>query len=405
MELQGKPFAVRIDGYLEATRFYPVTLNEDIPFDLQSLCPCCESALTPMCTFTSESETKVIRWGVCGKCGHMTYIDRPQQSWMVEFYRHQWDRFPKSPETIRESLALPKEGRKGSRYIMYSLVENLPVDKSRPVCEIGSGYGEVLKNLQLAGFQKVIGVENSSHRAQNVTAAFGISVLHGDFEGERVQSALAVQGPVAVFYSHHVLEHTYHPSQIVQAISRNQKEGDYLIFAVPNAEGEHINLALFFLAHMHSFTRMSLESLLNRFGYQVVQDASPDKTNLFLVAQKTSNPVPHFREVKDWCAEVMSRAQRVFKLPEMKPGRPFELRWQDCVEDFDYTEANPRSDGWMGNVGWRLKKAWLETKAHRLRRFKGYHLMRVHCPVERRTLQNESPLEFRFRGPIQLLLK
>src|SRR4030095_16561588 len=108
----------------------------------------------------------------------------------------------------------------------------LPVDRSRPVCEIGCGYGANLKHLANAGFARLIGTESSEHRADVVRQGFGFEALTAPFESVETQQSLQTLAPFSIIFSHHVLEHTYHPDEVIAAASRLQAPGDFLIISV-----------------------------------------------------------------------------------------------------------------------------------------------------------------------------
>ena len=128
-----------------------------------------------------------------------------------------------------------------------ALAKNLPVDRERPVCELGCGWGESLEHLRRAGFTRLVDTEASQHRAAAVRAALDVSALTGAFESAATQRELAALAPYSIIVSSHVLEHTYAPADVIAAAASLQQTGDYLIIAMPNQEGEPPMGVLFFL--------------------------------------------------------------------------------------------------------------------------------------------------------------
>ena len=134
----------------------------------------------------------------------------------------------------------------------------------------------------LPGFRRRSGLKPPHTARPRFRAGLGVCVLTGAFESAATQRELVARGPFSVILSNHVLEHTYHADEVIAAASRLQNEGDHLIIAVPNQEGEPPMGVLLFLPHLHSFTRASLERLGARYGYAVVDDrwVRPPSTGL-----------------------------------------------------------------------------------------------------------------------------
>lgn len=295
-------------------------------------------------------------------------------------------------------------GSQRSRHLAVSLAGKIAADKDAYVCEIGSGYGQVLEYFRRAGFRKLVGVENSKHRSELVKEVFGIDVLHGGFQEESIQARLRRIGRVGLFFSHHVFEHTYHPADVIRKAASLQQEGDHLIFALPDARGEHIDYALLYLVHLHSFTKEALEALFNRFGYEIVADASPDPTNLIVAARKTAHPLSRRPSGKDHRAEFVRRFRKGFCLDEAAEAAPYAVYWEQKPDDADAARVERRFPiPALTRAWWLGRKALDYAKSRYLKRFTGGHRMLLRAggaaPPE------GGPCEIRFPKEIRFLIK
>lgn len=390
---------IKIQGILQSSKLSLLTLDERIPTEKWLNCPVCEIRLKPVCRLV-DGFGHEIRFGLCEDCGYMGYMDRPTKDWMTDFYSREWDKsFPRAIAEIRKGTILPGKGVKPSRYLAASLIEKIKPDKEKPVCEIGSGYGEVFKYFKDSGFKNVIGVENSKHRAELVKKVLGFNTLHGGFEDEKIQEYLSEQKPIGLFFSHHVLEHVYDPADTLKKISFLQNEGDYLILALPNTEGEHINLSLLYLLHLHSFTKESLEILLNKNGYEIIADNSPDDSNAIIAAQKTQNPLPRFKTRSDYFDLVLKRIRKGLAIDELKKPGWHTLYWEQGPER-DMAKTEELGFGFWPKFSWYLKNKLAFIRSRFFRRFtSGYTML-----VSSQTDQGDV-LEIRFPGKITLMVK
>ena len=394
--------AIRIEDILRSSRLSFLRLDEKIPFDVWLVCPSCETDLKPICRLKDVSDRQV-RVGLCGSCGYMGYMDRPAKAWMNDFYSREWDKsFPKTMAEIKKGGLLPAAGRKASRYLAASLIEKIKPDKERPVCEIGSGYGEVLKYFRDSGFKNIIGIESSKRRADLVRLALGFDILHGGFEDEGIQAELVKQKPIGLIFSHHVLEHTYDPAEVLRRVSSLQNEGDYLILALPNSDGEHINYVLLYLVHLHSFTKESLEMLLNKSGYEIVADNSPDNSNTIIAARKTHSPKPRFKAKRDYFDSVPRRIRKGLAMDEMKRPVWYALCWEQGLER-DMAKAIELGRGLWPRARWFFKDKIAFIRSRFFKRFTLGYTMLVSpaCPEP----VEGNIFEIRFPGKITFLIK
>ncbi len=390
------------EDFLLSTKVGKLDIDENIPFEELKNCPACRTERQVVAELQSRRTSKKIRYGICATCGYMGYIDRPSQDWLANYYSRDWDKLiTRSIEEIRSETGLEaKSGPKTSRFIAFSLAQQLPIDKNKSILEIGSGYGEVLKNFKDIGFNSVVGVENSEHRAKIVTEAFDIPVFSGEFENHQVQKNLANFKPFGLIFSHHVLEHTFNPDEIINKISDLQDDGGYLVLALPNAMGEHINYALFYLVHLHSFTKESLEIILNRNGYQIIKDNSPDPTNIILAAQKSTNPKSIFPRRNDYFDCARNRIIRALGMDKIQQGSAYEIKWEQKLDNSDPSQVLKLN---FGKVNWWLKKAMSFIK-RKLGRYSTVYTFLISV-VDSSDSATTGPIRIFFKDKIKLLAK
>ncbi len=362
--------AIYIKDMMESSRLKVFNVGKNIPIESQTRCPSCDLSLTTLCLLVNKNRDQKIKYGLCTTCGYMGYIDRPEQSWMIEYYNNVWDKdVPVSEAEILNRTILPGKGIKPSGYLAASLIDKINTDKNKTVCEVGTGYGEVLRYFQDRGFKNLVGVENSKHRANLVHKVFGFDVIHGEFGSSKVQEQLLQHQPIGLVFSHHVLEHVYNPQKVLESISALQGLGDHLILALPNALGEHINNGPLFLPHLHSFTKESLEILLNKNGYQIVINSSPENFNTIFAAQKVQNPQPRLKPEGDYLGAALARLRKGLAIDQIKINKLYWLYWGWGQDQDQAKLLSESSGGLFPKVSWYLAKKIAFIKAGLFKRF------------------------------------
>ena len=392
MQLTPPRLAFRVDRPLELQGWRVLDIDAAVPLTRVDRCPGDEIELRTLCTFIGRDENVIVRVGCCPACGHVSYIDRPTAAWMNDYYLDSWDADDveaRSEKRLRKLTSTKKREKS-----VVTLAKALPVDKSRPVCEIGVGWGLSSKHLLEAGFAQVVGTETSKHRADVVRNGLGVPVFTAPFESAETGRQLEAFAPFSVIVSNHVFEHTYHPGDVFRAAGRLQAEGDYLIVAVPNQQTEQAMSVLFFLPHLHSFTRASLERTAARHGYVVHDDRQMHPKQVLLVFRKAAavrTEAPLLEGVFD---ATVARYTIELGLDRRLFG-PRRLWW--------LSRGGATGQRWMLGRGaleetrWRQ---WLERHA-----YDSVRSIAIGGARRRRTTVGDSPLEIQFAGPIGLFYK
>jgi SAM-dependent methyltransferase len=385
----------------DLAEFARVTIREvpaDIPWQRQSHCPACREALVAVCSLVGQTEPpQVMRIGACQGCGYIGYIDRPSDGWIADFYATEWDsHIAHDASWVKAQPSIMTE-RKSSRRLAGMAAGQLPADKSRPALEIGCGYGNVLRHLrEEAGFSHVVGVEHSPHRARAVTSAWDIPVVVGPFESDQVQEQLRHHAPFSLIVSHHVFEHVVDGDAFIARAGELQKEGDYLVLAMPDVAGEHAGYITFYPPHLHSYSKKSIENLLNRHGYTVMTDHSPALDSMILVAQKGPVSATMFSDLPSSLQIAKAKLMRGLGVGMVPSSGLAMQRWLAPGFGYDDAQVTP-----ISRMKWVFTKVSLWAQA-RLGRYTSAHTMLI-GPLEKPL--TDTPIEIQWKGPLRLLFK
>ncbi len=395
-----KDNAIEIGGVLRSSRLGIFNLHKSVKLETVETCPACLNQLTTIAVLIGKGSHITIRVGVCSECGYMGYQDKPTLSWLKTFYSDHWDKdFMRTIAQMKSDVNLQKGGVKGSRHCAFELHRKLQIDKNKPYFEIGSGYGQVMKNFEIAGFKKLYGIENSKHRAELVNKVFGFKIFHGDFGNPDMTKEIKKYGPYGLIFSHHVLEHVYDPEQVIQTMSEIQKDGDYAIFAIPDAYGEHINYLSLYWPHIHGFTKESLEKLFNRHGYEMIEDESPNILNIVMAFRKTKNPKSKIAHKNNYIEEARNRFVIGLGLDKISSIKLHTVKWEQTITEQDTVEIS-RIKG--GLIRWYIMQFVSFIKSKIFKRFTAYYVMLIR---QSRKISNNDCIEIQFEKDIMFLIK
>lgn len=391
-------YGFRIEEYFDLEGWRVVDLA-DVPMAQVAACPADETPLTPICTLTSTDRAMRVRVGCCPQCGHISYMDRPTQEWIYRYYLDTWDAASGRSSSEGMAAAADKAARAADATVHATvrLAQGLPFDRTRPVCEIGCGYGTSLHQLAASGFTRLVGIEASRHRAE-ITASAGFDVLTTPFEAPETQDALRSRGPFGLIFTFHALEHTYHPDRVFAAASKLQEPGAHLIVSVPNQEGEPSMGVLMFLPHLHSFTEASLARLAARFGYEVAETSANTAKTLNMVFTRAG-------------PSTSLGAGRAARVPAEE--RPYERAVDKLVSGLDLEARHVgRRRLWWSRRSDIAGQVWVGPPASIGRRNWNRFVERgeIHHPrsvlvSSLRPGRSAAPLDIQFRGSVGLFFK
>lgn len=225
---------------------------------------------------------------------HYWFSSAPCEDWFSDYYRTQWGRFGQ----VQRKSGL-REAVKGALGPLLPLARRIKkafggdaVDPQREwverftqadmqrsfatfspqlppggcIIEVGTGAGHFLWPFVRAGY-RARGFEPSPASAVQARAS-GVDIV-GEFamDDDRTREALSSADMVV---SNHSLEHHYDPNRLLALCARYMKPGAVLGIAVPNAETEFLMMTHLFVLHLDAYTPVSLERMLNKHGFRVI---------------------------------------------------------------------------------------------------------------------------------------
>ena len=225
---------------------------------------------------------------------HYWFSSVPNEEWFSEYYRTQWGRIGLAPPQVglraivKENLGPPQPlvrrivalvlGRTVNaqrdwveRFTLADMQRSFAMFAPQLppggcVIEVGTGAGDFLLPFIKSGY-RARGFEPSPDSAARARAA-GVDII-GNFavDDEPTRQALSTADMVV---SNHSLEHHYDPNRLLSLCARYMKPGAVLGITVPNAESEFLLMTHLFMLHLDSYTPVSLERMLNKHGFRVI---------------------------------------------------------------------------------------------------------------------------------------
>jgi len=387
----------KIERVLELQRWKVLEVDSTIPLAIQPSCPSDATSLKTICTLVGKRGRHKLRIGCCPACGYVGYIDRPTKDWIARFYLETWDS-ARSQQVMKKAKKLQEaflKGNLGKEREVIPLLKKLNLDKERYICEIGCGYGKTLKQIERLGFTKLIGVENSRHRAEVARQAYNLKVLTSPFEDDSVQSTLKKVAPLSLVFAYHTLEHTYNPAKVIQLVAGLQEEGDYLIISVPNVKGEVSMAVLASLSHLHSFSRMSLKRLLHKNNYLILDDSLSTNMSINLLAQKIASSDTNRIVKEDYYDKTVEKFIRGLGLAGIYSSAPRRLWWfhkEDVGGQLKFYQNKL-----LERLHWRV--------VAKLNKYRAPNSLLINSLATRYTSYQESSLEIQFKGNVKLFYK
>ncbi len=377
-----------------------VRMDASVPFAAKETCPACDERMEVFCTFIAKRDRRRMRIGRCHSCGSFGYIDRPTESWISSYYLNEWDNAV--VRDIEKEVREYQHGVTGEQRDAVQLARHFTIGKERPVCDIGCGKGAVLREFELLGFRNLIGVEPSSYRASVVHKIYGYPVFVGNFESEMIGHLLKAQSPIGIFFSHHVLEHVYHPFDFLKRAASLQEEGDYIILSMPDVIHEPSVITLFWLPHLNGFTAEGLEKLMNHAGYEVVADNFSYK-RLMMAGRRTKTPKTRGRYSAGSTHLDADRILSWFSVGSLTSGRRYRVIWTSKSYHVSWKPVSRFAElDAMHRFGERTYD-YVATRV--FGKFRNQRSVVVGALEHRYTDARESPLEVQFDGDIELLLR
>jgi SAM-dependent methyltransferase len=245
-------------------------------------CPACDS---------NQSLPKFQKNGVsyvtCQECKTFYVNPRPAPEVLDWFYKGSpnysfWNEFifPTTEAARLEKIFKPRVDRLLNLCLKYKL-------KTESLLEVGAGFGTFCAEIKSRNvFKRVIAVEPTPDLA-NTCRAKGVEVIENSIENIELDT----HDLFDVVSSFEVIEHLFAPVDFVRHMSRLLKPGGLLMLTCPNGEGFDIQ-TLGVLSnsidheHLNYFNIKSIDYLLSRNGFEVLESFTPGMLDADLVRNK-----------------------------------------------------------------------------------------------------------------------
>ncbi|HWU54066.1 MAG TPA: class I SAM-dependent methyltransferase [Rhizomicrobium sp.] len=219
-----------------------------------------EIAQTQSLALLNRDEACKIDFCVCRSCGHLQQCPPVTPELMAHHYRSfaSYEEFGNA-EGLRAAPPSPHAQR------FLNLVAALGLAPGRAY-EVGCASGAMLHQFRERGWQ-VGGCDLSPSAISQAKDIFGISAELG---GE--EQALPAQKDLDLILACHVLEHLYDPPAALARFHAALAPHGHLVLEVPCATApEMLPPGWFTFEHLHYYQPASLEWLLHRCGFEIVE--------------------------------------------------------------------------------------------------------------------------------------
>ena len=224
-------------------------------------------------------------WVRCHACDTLFMSPRPSPDVMSAYYGDSenyriWAEhiFPASEAARRQKIHEPWLQR------VLDLCDRHGVARGTLV-EIGPGFGTFAAVAVASGaFERVVAIEPTPELVEACRAR-GVDVV-----AKRVEDVGDELEPADVVVCFEAIEHLFEPAELVRQCQRFLHPGGLLVLSCPNGQGFDIaTLGPGSLAvdpeHVNLFNPASLGLLLGRFGFEVLEVATPGRLDAELVRQ------------------------------------------------------------------------------------------------------------------------
>lgn len=196
----------------------------------------------------------------CQKCGHgFTPLDIPPDLIVSWYQQNPPDHTFLADETAR---------RRTARTVLQK-IESICAQPGR-LLDVGAGPGIFVSEARARGWEAT-GVDPSQWAVQHGRQAYGVPLVQGDI----MQLRNVATRPYDVVTLFDVIEHVPDPRELVQAAVAALRPHGLLVLTTPRFDSVLAALMgkrwyCIFPAHLHYFTRSSLQHTLRAAGFEVV---------------------------------------------------------------------------------------------------------------------------------------
>lgn len=219
----------------------------------------------------------------CNECGLIYVNPRPNQTIISDYYPNEyWDIDENNNGNIEKKLK--KTIHKIINKMYYKMA--IPPKSGGKILDIGCGDGKSLLKLKEDDWD-TYGVEISEMASKYAREILGLNIFTGiledaEFEGEFFDVVLL----------NNVLEHLSDPATTLKEINRILKNDGKVIISIPNVdsfEAKHFKkywTAWDLPRHLYHFSPVTIKSILNKTGFEVLDIEYDNNPNIILSSFK-----------------------------------------------------------------------------------------------------------------------
>jgi 2-polyprenyl-3-methyl-5-hydroxy-6-metoxy-1,4-benzoquinol methylase len=225
----------------------------------------------------------------CKNCDTVFMTPRATPNVLKAFYRNSklyeyWNKFifPASMNVRREKIFKPRVARLIDICKKYNIASDC-------IVEVGAGYGIFCEELMRKRyFKRVIAVEPNSDLA-NTCRSSGLEVIEAPIENIDHEKYKA-----NVLAAFEVVEHLFSPQTFIENCAKILESNSLMILTCPNYKGFDIgslaeNSDSIDAEHINMFNPDSVELLLNRCGFKVLECSTPGELDAEILRTKVLN--------------------------------------------------------------------------------------------------------------------
>lgn len=269
-------------GILKAMRADIKRLNSKKKEFVFVACPGCGSK-----KYSKKFQKYGMNFVDCDVCETFFTNPRPTPEILSWFYKdsvnyNYWDKyiFPASEQARRIKIVIPRVDK------ILSLCKKFGVE-TNSILEVGAGHGTFCQEMMSRKvFKEVVAIEPVISQAKTCESK-GIKTINSTIEKIKFNR----KNLFDVVVNFEVMEHLFSPRKFISNCNKFLKKGGLFIFTVPNGKGFDIN-TLGKLSdsidheHLNYFNPKSIELLLDKCGFEVIDISTPGKLDAELVRKR-----------------------------------------------------------------------------------------------------------------------
>jgi 2-polyprenyl-3-methyl-5-hydroxy-6-metoxy-1,4-benzoquinol methylase len=222
----------------------------------------------------------------CLSCETVFMNPRATPQILAEFYNNSelyriWNKyvFPASEQVRRRKIFKPRV----EKILRISNDYKIPTNC---LIEIGAGFGIFCDEMNKKNiFKKVIAIEPSKYLADSCRS-YGITTIE-----ETIENISRIETKADVIVSFEVIEHIFSPELFLASAKKLLNKGGFLILTCPNYKGFDISTLGIVsesldAEHINLFNTNSIQVLLKRCGFQVIECHTPGVIDVDIVRNK-----------------------------------------------------------------------------------------------------------------------